>query len=113
MSLLKELRLAGQSLSVPVVQPLIHGLVEAQAPEMLSDSSSRRGFKVTLGWTRRSLRNELGWSYRSSTTAAGHLQQRVYIKWKSQSCFLAIYGLFSKLPIMYKGKLWKGLTYII
>jgi hypothetical protein len=43
----------------------------------------------------------------------GHLHTRVYIKRKSQSCFLEIYGLFSKLPIMYKGKLWKGLTYIV
>jgi hypothetical protein len=43
----------------------------------------------------------------------GHLPTRVYIKRKSQSCFLEIYGLFSKLPIMYKGKLWKGLTYIV
>ena len=43
----------------------------------------------------------------------GHLHTRVYIKRKSQSCFSEIYGLFSKLPIMYKEKLWKGLIYII
>jgi hypothetical protein len=43
----------------------------------------------------------------------GHLHTRVYIKRKSQPCFLEIYGLFSKLPIIYKGKLWKGLTYIV
>jgi HKD family nuclease len=43
----------------------------------------------------------------------GHLHTKVYIKRKSQSWFLEIHGLFSKLPIMYKGKLWKGLIYIV
>jgi hypothetical protein len=53
------------------------------------------------------------WTMSALAVHCGHLHTRVYIKRKSQSCFLEIYGLFSKLPIMYKGKLWKGLTYIV
>jgi hypothetical protein len=52
---------------------------------MLSDSSSRGGFKVTLGWTRHFLRNELGWSYQSNITTTCKLLET----WESQGMFMS------------------------
>jgi hypothetical protein len=62
MSLLKGLREAGQGLSALIVQPIIHGLIEAKAPELLSENAKRGGFKVTIAWTRHFLRYEMDWS---------------------------------------------------
>jgi hypothetical protein len=51
-TLLKNMRVARQGLSAPIVQPIIKGIFENRAPELLKDFTKQGGFKVSLKWTK-------------------------------------------------------------
>jgi hypothetical protein len=46
--LLKNMRAIGQGLSTPIVKPIIRGIFESRAHELLKDFTKRGGFKVSL-----------------------------------------------------------------
>jgi hypothetical protein len=72
-TLLKNMRATGQGLSTPIVKPIIRGIFESRAPELLKDFTKQRGFKVSLEWTRYFMKYHLSWSYRTTTTTIGKL----------------------------------------
>jgi len=51
-TLLKNMLVVRQGLSTPIVQPIIRGIFDSRAFELLKDFTKQGGFKVSLEWTK-------------------------------------------------------------
>ena len=79
-SVLKKQRAVDQPLYGTTIQPLIKAIIQKRVTHLL-DSTQKKGFKVSINWTRTFIKKSLNWSYRASTSVVGKLPTY----WKEQS----------------------------
>ena len=90
---LKKQRTAGQPLYGTTIQPLIKAIIQKRVPH-LHDSIEKKGFKVSIMWTRTFIKRSLNWTYRASTLAA----RKLPLDWKEQGDMMSQrIAYFSKL----------------
>jgi hypothetical protein len=69
--MLQKMKSVGQPLSISMVQPILRGMIESLAPEILYNG--RGGFIVTREWTRQFLKHYMNWSFHMTTTISNKL----------------------------------------
>ena len=100
-SKLQKMRKAGQTLLISIVQPILRGMFEALAPQLLDDRPG--GFIVSRQWTNEFMKVYINWTIRKGTTAASKLP----LDWMEQGlnmnymvAYLAkFYGIPSSLVV--------------
>jgi len=69
--MLQKMREAGQGLSTTTMQPILRGMIEAKALELIREGNG--GFLVTRKRTRQFMKQFMNWSFRILTTTASKL----------------------------------------
>jgi hypothetical protein len=95
------MREVGQILLISIVQPILRGMLEALAPELLDDRLG--GFTVSRQWTNKFIKVYINWTIRKCTIVASKLP----LDWMEQGLnmnyivtYLAkVYGITSSLVV--------------
>ena len=97
---LEKLGNGGHTLLLSIVQPILRGMIEALAPELIDDTPG--GFSVSMRWTREFVKFYMNWTFHKGTTVASKLPT----DWMEQ-------GLNMNYMIAYLVKVYNIPTYLV
>jgi hypothetical protein len=83
-AMLQKMKDACQTLTTSIVQPILHGMIESLALDVICDTKLD-GFKVIREWTCQFMKHYMNWTFKVNTTIVTKLP----IDWQEKGKFMA------------------------